>query len=213
MYLTRLFLNTDKRETMKAMACPAHFHGAIESAFRGDRQHPLWRLDSINGKYCILILSEDVPDLSAAQSQFGYAELPQETKDYSPLLDRINADSLWYFRLTANPTYSKPNSNGRGNVCAHTTPAHQMRWLISQGEKHGFEVDENASQVSSSRWNQFYKGSDGGKKVTLLSVTYDGILKVTDPVMFKEALLGGIGRGKAYGMGLMTLVHCHECVF
>lgn len=210
MYLTRLFLNTEKRETMKAMACPAHFHGAIESAFSGERRHPLWRMDSLGEKHCLLILSEDIPELSAAQSQFGYAELPQETKDYSPLLDRIYKDSRWSFRLAANPTYSKSNPDGRGKVCAHITPEHQMRWLVSQGEKHGFEVDENASRVSSSRWNQFYKGSDGNKKVTLLSVTYDGVLKVTDPVLFKEALIGGIGRGKAYGMGLITLVRCHE---
>lgn len=210
MYLSRLFLDTTKRSTMKAMACPAHFHGAIESAFSGSRQHPLWRLDTIGDAYCLLILSNEIPDLGAAQTQFGFSDRPQETKDYSPLQGRIAADSLWRFRLTANPTYSKPNPNGRGIVCAHKTPEHQMRWLIDQGEKHGFSVLEDASQVSSYRWNQFYKGTEGNRKVTLLAVTYDGILRITDPDLFAEVLTEGLGRGKAYGMGLMTLVCCHE---
>lgn len=38
-------------------------------------------------------------------------------------------------------------------------------------------------------------------------MTYEGILKVCDEEKFKELLVAGIGRGKAYGMGLLTIVH------
>lgn len=210
MYLTRLFIDHTKRATMKAMACPAHFHGAIESAFSGARQHPLWRLDTIGKRYCLLILSDEIPNLASAQAQFGFADLPQETKDYTALLSRLAVDSKWQFRLTANPTYSKPNASGRGTVCAHITPEHQMQWLVKQGQKNGFAVLEDASRVSASRWLQFYKGNDGNRKVTHLAVTYDGVLQVTAPEKFIEALTIGIGRSKAYGLGLMTLVRCHE---
>lgn len=37
--------------------------------------------------------------------------------------------------------------------------------------------------------------------------SYKGILKVYDEEKFKELLVAGIGRGKAYGMGLLTIVH------
>ena len=37
-------------------------------------------------------------------------------------------------------------------------------------------------------------------------MTYDGLLKVCDAAQFRAALCGGIGSGKAYGAGLMTLV-------
>lgn len=42
--------------------------------------------------------------------------------------------------------------------------------------------------------------------VTLLSVTFEGLLEVTDEELFKNMLINGIGRGKAYGMGLMTVM-------
>ena len=40
----------------------------------------------------------------------------------------------------------------------------------------------------------------------LLGVTYEGLLTVTDVQAFREALTNGIGRGKAYGMGLLTVM-------
>ncbi len=195
---------------MKALACPALFHGAIESAFSGERQHPLWRIDTLGGKTCLLILSEAQPELSSAQQQFGLPEEPPMTKDYSALLNRTANGSIWQFRLTANPTYSKPNPNGRGTVCAHITPQNQLKWLLCQAEKHGFSLIGDSAQFSQSKWYQFYKGTDGNRKITLLSVTFDGILQITDEMKFREMLVKGIGREKAYGMGLMTLVRCHE---
>lgn len=42
--------------------------------------------------------------------------------------------------------------------------------------------------------------------MTLQEVTFEGVLTVKDPEIFKETLISGFGRGKAYGMGLMTLM-------
>ena len=39
----------------------------------------------------------------------------------------------------------------------------------------------------------------------MLSVTYEGVLTVVDAEIFKKALVNGIGREKAYGMGLLTV--------
>lgn len=48
---------------------------------------------------------------------------------------------------------------------------------------------------------------NGTRPVTLLAVTYEGVLQVTDPEAFKALLCEGVGRGKAYGLGLMTIIH------
>ena len=48
---------------------------------------------------------------------------------------------------------------------------------------------------------------NGTRLVTLLAVTYEGVLQVTDPEAFKALLCEGVGRGKAYGLGLMTIIH------
>lgn len=44
-------------------------------------------------------------------------------------------------------------------------------------------------------------------RVSFLAVTYEGILQVTDAELFRKALTDGIGREKAYGMGMLTVVH------
>ncbi len=41
--------------------------------------------------------------------------------------------------------------------------------------------------------------------VELRIVQFDGLLEVTDPARFGESLLGGIGSGKGFGCGMLSL--------
>lgn len=205
MYLSRVSLDPHKRTTMIALANPQQFHGAVEQAFPGERRRRLWRLDPLGEKLYLMILSEDVPDLSGIEDQFGSGE-PGETKSYDPLLERILPGSVWHFRLAANPTTSKVSSSvslERGKVQAHVTPEFQEKWLQTRAEKHGFCL--KSLQVTGSRWLRFRKGHHG-RPVTLLSVVYEGILEVTEPDLFRQVLREGMGRGKAYGQGLLTVM-------
>lgn len=190
-----------------ALVSPSKIHGAVESSFEGERTRRLWRLDDLNGKKYVLILSEEKPDLKRFSEQFGYPGR-YETKDYSPLLERITNGGKWHFRLTANPVVSKPDGSGkRGKVMAHVTPEHQKRWLSKRAERLGFSLNADEFQVVRTRWYDFRKrdGSDSAR-VRLLSVTFEGVLTVTDVDVFKETLCSGIGREKAYGQGLLTIV-------
>ena len=206
MYLSRMELDLTKRETMKALAAPSHFHGAVERAFTGDRKRNLWRLDPLGGRRYLLLLSEDKPDLTDAAAQFGVsgADPAWETRDYAPFLQRITEGSRWQFRLTANPTVSRTREGMRGKRYAHITPFYQKQWLLEQSGRRGFPLEENAFEVVHSRWLRFRKG--GGPVVSLLSVTFEGELTVTDPALLRKTLTEGVGRGKAYGMGLLTLM-------
>lgn len=204
MYLSRAALNITRRETMRALVSPSVFHGAVESSFGGARARRLWRIDDLNGKKYILILSGDIPDLSGFAEQFGYAG-EYETKDYAPLLNRILDGEQWQFRLTANPVVSKSH----GKIMAHTTPEFQKKWLLSRAGKLGFSLDEAEFQTVQSKWYDFRKRNNtGNSHVRLLSVTFEGILTVTNAKQFKETLCNGIGREKAYGQGLLTVVRC-----
>ena len=64
MYLSRVELDPTRRSTMTALAAPQKFHGAVESAFSGERRRRLWRLDRLGEKLYLLLLSEEMPDLS-----------------------------------------------------------------------------------------------------------------------------------------------------
>ena len=209
MYLTRMEIDTRRRNTMKALVSPNLIHGAIEAAFPGERTRKLWRIDQL-GKHCyVLLLSDKEPNLQNAAEQFGVldADKKWETKDYNKLLERIEDNTVWHFRLTANPTKCCKNENGgRGIVRAHITPFHQEKWLQERSEKNGFSLKADDFFVVESKWQRFYKGAERKKPVTLLAVTYEGVLTVTNAEKFCETLVNGIGRGKAFGMGMLTVV-------
>jgi CRISPR system Cascade subunit CasE len=48
----------------------------------------------------------------------------------------------------------------------------------------------------------FRKGNRGGK---LLTVTFEGVLRVSDPARMAELLWNGIGHAKAFGCGLLLV--------
>ena len=210
MYLTRVRLNEKRRSTMRALASPAMIHGAVESSFPGEKRRRLWRIDCLEGRWYLLVLSEDKPDMKNVAEQFGFPdEEPQwETRDYTPLLNRIQPQSSWHFRLTANPTRSsaaEADASGRGKVHNHVTIEQQKKWLMDRAESHGFQLKDEDFTITFRDWNVFCKKGNKGPRVSILAVTYEGNLTVTDPERFCETLTGGIGRGKAYGMGMLTV--------
>lgn len=200
MYLTRLELDLTKRDTMRALAAPQMFHAAICKAFT-DEERYLWRLDKLAGKTYLLVSSHMKPALEAAAEQFGFGTY--ETRDYDTLLDRIQTGDRWHFRLRANPVVSVSDGTGRGKVLAHVTVAQQEQWLRDRAAKHGFEPETLA--VVEREWVSFKKTAENGRPVTLHAVTFEGSLRVTDKELLRKAMTEGIGRGKAYGMGMLTL--------
>lgn len=206
MYLTRIALNTEKKNTRMALSSPNMIHGALGALFEGERPRLLWRIDKLSERYYILILHGDTPDFSPFVSQFGFDGDKAETRDYGVLLDRVGVGTKWIFRLNANPTYRNPRQNGeqRAKRHAYVTVDKQEKWLTDNCEKYGFSLDEGSFKVVGTKWYRFHK--DSNAPITLLSVTYEGVLSVTDEELFKKALCGGIGREKAYGLGLITLM-------
>ena len=211
MYLSRVELDTGRRSTMAALTSLQKLHGAVENAFSGERKRRLWRLDRLNGRMYVLIVSEDAPsDPDAIVSQFGTGKAA-ETKSYDALLTRLKAGERWHFRLTANPVKSRPDaehSRARGTVTAHCSVQYQKKWLMDRAEKHGFSLEEDDFTVTETKWLRFKKQAK--YDVTLLSVSYEGTLCITDPSAFRQLLCEGIGRGKAYGLGMMTIVRGGE---
>lgn len=202
MYLSRIALNMQRYETMGALQQTERLHAMIAACFSLNEKK-LWRIDSLKGKSWLLVLSETPPISDTISEQIGFIGETWETKDYTPLMERIKENSAWHFRLTANPTQSIPVQGGRGKVKAISVVPKQREWLQRQGEKHGFNVQQDQFDVVANEWKHFKHRQE---EITLLSTTFEGYLTVTDPRLFGEVLIQGIGRGKAYGLGLMTVV-------
>ena len=220
MYLSRIALNVELRATMRALASPQILHGAVEGAFprapAGARSRKLWRLDMLNGRYYLLVLSAQQPDFSRLAAQFGCpdANRPWETKSYNPLLARLAAGQIWRFRLRANPVRSsfrdRKDTSGRSQVHAHVTQDQQKQWLLKRAQPHGFLLAEDAFDIVHTEWKRFRKSDGSGRLVTLRTAAFEGILTISDCERFRQALLCGIGRAKAYGCGLLTVAPLGE---
>ena len=205
MYLSQVELDPRNRETLRAFNVPRRLHGAVEAAFTGPRTRRLWRLDRRASRLWLLILSEERPELSGIVAQFGPPNGTAETRDYALLLARVAEGTVWRFRLAANPIKNVKVAGGRGIVRNHVTVSQQEQWLAERAPKHGFALEPDGFHVVDARWIAFDKAA-GGNRVRIHAVTFEGLLRVTDAALFREALTRGIGRGKAYGLGLLTLM-------
>ena len=105
--------------------------------------------------------------------------------------------------VPAMPGYdkTKPQSN---YTSVEQIAAGIEQWLLERAEKNGFLLREDEFDVVHTQWYSFQKGKG---RAMLFSATYEGALTVLNKDLFVNALTAGIGRGKAYGMGLMTVVH------
>lgn len=204
MYLSRVAIDVKRHESMKALYNLEILHGMIEGSFWGERKRNLWRVDRMGGEDYLLLLSKTPPQTNSLPEQVGYTNSVWETKNYDSLLDRITEGSKWYFRLTANPTVATPTKGRkRGKVKAITVVPKQREWLKKQSMIKGFLLQDDRFDVVQSEWRTIKKA---GKEIQIFSSTYEGILTVTDSEIFCKTLTEGIGREKAFGMGLLTVI-------
>jgi len=77
----------------------------------------------------------------------------------------------------------------------------QVAWLRRKGEQGGFQVlNVRVGGLSKDR-----SRARGRAPLTLAGVNFEGHLRITDPERFVQAVSRGIGPGKAYGLGLLSL--------
>jgi CRISPR system Cascade subunit CasE len=132
------------------------------------------------------------------------------------LRERLKLDSLepgqcLRFRLRANPSVCRD-----GKRFGLMRTEEQEGWIGRQSELHGFslsqlgslDLDENPRRRLDVRISQeqMLRGKQHrGNGIRVFAVLYDGILTVTQPERFVNALETGIGHGKVMGLGLLSI--------
>jgi len=217
MYLTRFQLNPARRGARQLLSSPQAMHAAVRSGFAdpADYERPgsrtLWRIDTpATATVYLYLVSPGRPDLTHVVEQAGWPTTATwDTRDYDPLLASLQAGQRWAFRLTANPVHSGRKTAGAKETqrFGYLREEEQEQWLLRRATQSGFAVatqrDGRPNLRPHHRQTQNFKR--GTHAVTLATVTYDGILDVTDPDAFRAVLVSGIGHAKAYGCGLLTL--------
>ena len=178
----------------------------------------------------ILYVSSPVPmDPSLIVETAGYAtDEGVAVRDTGAFLEALSPGQRWGFRITVNPTFrdtKQRNGKGKKKTLAHVTIAQQTQWLLDRTEANGFSVltsreiggdlpvleDEAGKRVDGANLvvdcvgRGIEKFQHDGTYVTIQMATFQGVLEVRDPARLRACLVGGMGRSKAYGCGLMTL--------
>lgn len=191
----------------------------------------LYRVETApdTGWNIILVQSHEEPKWGVLPGSYlidtcGGVENP-DTKQVDTAYASLRSGMILGFRLRANPTKK---------ICAKTGPdgvrrngkrvelrgdENIVRWLSRKGDQMGFRLqdvhhDDGVSAVRAAqeaklkgRRTMLNQGDTSGERhsITIATVLFEGILQITDTEKFMQALDEGIGPGKAYGCGLLSV--------
>ena len=227
MYLSRLKINPRSREAQQDLADVYQMHRTVMSAFPHVEGTPdaraelavLYRLDiwERSGDVVLLVQSRVSPDWSHLAQGYlaastGEVENPV-AKDVSKVLEALHEGQMLRFRLRANPTKkieTKSTPDGRrqnGRRVDLRTEQLQLEWLARRAEQAGFVLVPTLPRgdVPAVRVGASEKVVGRRRPISLATVLFDGLLEVADSGMFRHAIADGIGPGKAFGCGLMSI--------
>jgi CRISPR system Cascade subunit CasE len=214
MFMTKMPLNIRRRGTVHLLASPQRMHAAVMAAFPdspAEGSRVLWRVDRGHEAVALFVVSPMPPDLTHVAEQAGWPTTTTwETKPYDSFISRIAVGDRMAFRIRANPVHSVRTRPGQSDtkVTAHITVGHQQQWLVDRGPSNGFAIVDDADGAPEVlvRDRQLERFRRGDQNVTLSSAVFEGQLLVKDAEAFRAVLTAGLGRAKAYGCGLMTVV-------
>lgn len=212
MYMSRMYLNPQRRQTRELLANPQKLHAAVLSSFPPqsseitDEGRVLWRVDQHRESVALYVVSPAVPSFEHLQEQAGWSqEQSWQSSDYTAMLNRIVKGQKYAFRLTANPVHTV-TEGGVKRRKAHITPEHQLGWLTAREDQFGASFTSEAGEITAITTKSERRVFKREKRtVTIQQVTFEGSLEVIDANKLRDVLCNGIGKARGYGCGLLTL--------
>ncbi len=219
MYLSRLILNPRSRQVRSELARPYAMHRTLLNAFPQGEVHVertaedaiglLYRIDedARTGALHLLVQSQRPPSWALLADR-DYL-LPVADNPATREVDlQLQVGQALAFRLRANPT--KRLSAGKGNKGKRIgiyKEEEQEAWLQRKGDQHGFRVlHVQLSRSDMLKQADVIRDKEGDvHDLKLFSVQFDGVLQVVDTERFVQAIGAGIGSGKAFGCGLLSV--------
>ncbi|MBD8525976.1 type I-E CRISPR-associated protein Cas6/Cse3/CasE [Pseudomarimonas arenosa] len=203
MYLTRLRLDPRSAQARRDLADPYEMHRTLVRAFvRDEAQTPpriLWRAEPVTtwSEPVVLVQTQVAGDWSALSSIHSYLKGEAEVREWHPERWIQDRERL-RFRLFANPNVTR-----NGKRLGLMSEDAQLAWLARQGERRGFFVEAALATGS-----ELMRSPKGDTRISVLKVCFEGRLQVNDVTKLARATIDGIGPGKAFGCGLLSLARC-----
>ncbi|HEY3420314.1 MAG TPA: type I-E CRISPR-associated protein Cas6/Cse3/CasE [Methanomassiliicoccales archaeon] len=186
------------RSVRRDLADPYELHRTIMRAFpsaeAGGPGRVLFRLEGELERPIIIVQSTVEAKWGSLPLAGGYLSSPPLQKSFDP---EVVAGQVLRFRLRANPTVKREMK--RIFLFDYED---QVYWLDRKATTGGFSVIQLTSIRS--KLEPMSPG-EGKAKTTIGAALFDGILRIEEPLNFKSTLESGIGSGKGFGFGLLSI--------
>ncbi|MFI6415382.1 type I-E CRISPR-associated protein Cas6/Cse3/CasE [Streptomyces sp. NPDC050585] len=210
-HLTRIVPNPRSSDARRDARSAVDTHRRLMSLFPqhtgpDPRAHfgVLYRTDDTPTGPHLLVQSTHQPDLTRLPDAYGTAL----TRPLGPLLDALRPGLTIRFRCVASPV-RKPGATTRAlydlPAVVALNGAAADEWWLRQADKAGLKVlNLHSTPLDAARGT---RSPDDGQKqrINHHRARFDGTAAIIDPDQLRTAITTGIGRGKAYGCGLLTI--------
>ena len=200
MRLSRMKPNQSSPQARRDLVSQQELHKTIERLFSASRgtdgkltERVLYRRDGI----VVLIQSITAPDWATHKRIYpDYHSEQPITKEINP---QFVSDQVWLYKCRVNPSRLGKSPEGKPHYNGIYYAEAQIEWWLASTAKRGFKV--LSATTNPDRWE--FKGSR--RRITMAVGTFCGFLQVTDASIFSKTFQKGIGKGKAFGLGLLSI--------
>ncbi|TXS44075.1 type I-E CRISPR-associated protein Cas6/Cse3/CasE [Streptomyces sp. uw30] len=213
-WLTRMVPNPrsqDVRRDLTSRTAAMNLHRRLMALFP-DNAGPdpraqfgvLFRIDDTPAGPHILLQSTHQPDLTRLPDGYGTAQ----SRPLDALLDALKPGLTIRYRCAASPI-RKPGATTRAlyNLPAVVplTGTHADEWWTRQADTAGLKPLTLHSQPLDTAQATRTPTTGAPQHIRHARTRFDGRATITDPDLLRQKITEGIGRGKAYGCGLLSI--------
>ncbi|MFD8782565.1 type I-E CRISPR-associated protein Cas6/Cse3/CasE [Kitasatospora sp. NPDC059599] len=214
LWLTRIIPDPRSRDARRDTTGAVDLHHRMMSLFPDNLADPeprrrlgiLFRSEPTPAGHQILLQSTQPPDLARLPAGYGQAA----TKTLTPLLDALQPGLHIRYRIAANPI-RKPGRTTRElyqlKAIVPLQGAAADDWWARQAETTGLRLGTlHSSPLDAAKGN---RRSDQ-RPIQHHRILFEGTAVIADADRLRARLTDGIGKGKAYGCGLLSIAPHRE---
>jgi CRISPR system Cascade subunit CasE len=134
------------------------------------------------------------------------SDMPNPAITQFDLSKTLHPNQILAFRLRANPTIKKDRPGKKqGHRIGIYDETGQIEWLKRKADLGGFRILNVRSLQEGKISDTIFRQNSSTQKMEMLAILFDGELQVIDPEKVNETIRNGIGSGKGFGFGLLSL--------